>query len=78
VREKIRRGISVKRVRVSAFLPEWLVGKVDVKPSTLRGYRIHVDKYLVPMLGHRTLDELRVSHVARSAYLDGGARGAVA
>jgi integrase len=64
LRDRVRRGVTVEDVTVEVFLAEWLRAKTDVKASTLRGYRLHIEKHLVPHLGHLHLSELRVAHVA--------------
>ena len=55
------------RMTVEAFLRDWLEGKVagGLRPTTARGYRAHVDLYLVPHLGRHRLGNLRPTHVDR-------------
>lgn len=65
-RDRVRRGVTVTDVPVEVFLTEWLRTKTDIKRSTLRGYLLHVEKYLVPHLGHLQLTEMRVAHVAEA------------
>jgi integrase len=64
LRDRVRRGVAVEDVKVDVYLPEWARTKTDIKRSTQRSYGIHVTKYLVPHLGHLSLSELRVAHVA--------------
>lgn len=66
LRDRVRRGVSVADVTVATFLTEWIGTKTDVKASTVRGYRLHIEKHLVPHLGHLNLSELRVAHVAEA------------
>ncbi len=64
ISEKVRRGVSVNRLTVAQYMSEWLAAKTDIRPGTHRSYTAHVDKYLLPHLGHLLLDDLRVAHVA--------------
>ena len=52
-------------VTVAAFLEEWIAAKsaADRRASTLAQYRIYVDKYLKPCLGHVKFAELRATHI---------------
>lgn len=62
---------------VAAWLEQWLELKQrsDVRPSTLRSYRAHVDQYLTPQLGRLRLRDLRPGHVDQLlASLDNGKR----
>jgi len=69
------------RLTVESYLREWLESKASsgTRPTTVRGYRQHVDTYLVPHLGGVRLGELSPVHVDRmlraiSDHLqDGGA-----
>ncbi|MEU8076073.1 tyrosine-type recombinase/integrase [Catellatospora citrea] len=47
---------------MAQYLPEWL-GRCGVDANTLRGYRSHVDLYLIPYLGHIKVGELKLRHV---------------
>lgn len=64
VSDKARRGVSVNRITMQHYLSGWLASKCDIRPSTLRAYTAHANKYLLPQLGHLLLDDLRVAHVA--------------
>jgi len=65
MRDQLTRGRRVtSRLTLGGWLDEWLAGKSDVKASTLRGYRQHVERHLRPELGHHRLTELRTVHVA--------------
>jgi integrase len=66
LRDRVRRGVTLDDPFVSLWLTGWLTAKLDIKASTLRGYRLHVEKHLVPRLGHLRLGELRVTHVAEA------------
>jgi integrase len=50
---------------VAAYLEEWIAAKAAAgrRGSTLAQYRIYVDNYLAPALGHVRLSELRARHV---------------
>lgn len=64
---------SAGELTLGEFLDEWLAGKLDVKPTTLRLYRHWVGAYLVPHLGHIRLDS--VSKVEVRAMFDASATG---
>jgi integrase len=63
-RDRVRRGVSIDDVRVDRFLTEWLDSRLDIRPSTRRGYRIHIHTHWLPGLGQLNLCELRAAHVA--------------
>lgn len=63
-RDRVRRGVSMDETRVEDYLDDWLRTKLDVRRSTLRGYRIHIDNYWRTGIGHLNLSELRAHHVA--------------
>lgn len=52
------------RTRLADYLDDWLadVGR-HVKPTTLRGYRIHVERWIAPVIGHVPLVDLTARHV---------------
>lgn len=66
-----RNGMHVDRSRltVAQYLEEWLASKTagDLRASSARVYRGHIDAYLTPQLGHVRLSDLRVAHV-EAAY----------
>ncbi len=51
-------------IRVADYLERWLASKLDVRRSTLRGYRSHIEAYWVPGIGEHNLGELRAADVA--------------
>ena len=53
---------------VAEYLEDWLRAKraAGRRDSTLAQYRIYVDNYLEPVLGHVRLSELRAKHVDAS------------
>lgn len=63
-RDRIRRGVTLNDQTVEAFLDSWLKAKLDIRRSTLRGYRIHIDNYWRSGIGHLNLSDLRAAHVA--------------
>jgi len=66
-REQVARGIVANdRLTTGQYFDEWLTSKTDVKRSTLRSYRQHGDRWLIPQLGHHRLRDLRVTHVAEA------------
>jgi integrase len=52
---------------VAGWLRHWLdeIAVRKVRPSTLRGYRTVVEKWLVPHVGSYRLDQLRPEHIER-------------
>jgi integrase len=70
---KIGRGADVTGMLTGPYLTEWLAAKQDIRPATRRSYTGHLTNHLVPHLGHRRLDTLRVEHVAEMlAEVQGG------
>jgi hypothetical protein len=72
------RGVHVERSRllVDDFLDQWLDGRVNVRPSSVRFYRVAVDRYLKPELGRMRLSELRADDIDRAfARIRQGADG---
>ena len=64
VRQLLRAGVArLTHPTVGHWLGEWLAGKKNVRPGTLRTYTSHVRLYLEPYLGKLRLDKLRVEHV---------------
>lgn len=66
------------RMTLEAYLAGWLRDKVaagELRRTTERSYRQHIDDYLVPHLGHHRLNELRPQHVRRmlAALVEGNA-----
>ena len=51
------------RMTVRDYLETWLAGKRALRATTQRSYRIHLDRYLLPYLGHLRLIELRPHHL---------------
>lgn len=62
-----REGIKLDdRETVAMFLARWLEVKGrEAKPTTMLAYRAHVDRIIVPELGHLALERLRAEHVER-------------
>jgi integrase len=50
---------------VGAYLEEWIASKGTAgrRASTLAQYRLYIDNYLKPTMGHLKLEELRATHV---------------
>lgn len=74
VQEKLRQGINQQRQgmlatgpqqTVEQFLEYWLedVHKAGIRQGTYVGYRIILDKHLIPGLGHIWLQKLTAQHV---------------
>lgn len=70
IRETTRRyrvGDDVnERLTLSAYLDDWLATVTPtVRPTTARGYAIHIDKWIRPVIGTRPLIAVRQSDVAK-------------
>jgi len=52
-------------VTTGQWLRRWLAGRQRIRASTLRGYRGHVERYLLPGLGRIPLAELAAADVRR-------------
>ena len=50
---------------LETWLGFWLSTRRSIRPSTARTYRTHIDRYLVPALGHLRLAELTGRDIAR-------------
>jgi integrase len=48
---------------MAGYLTDWLTGRKNIKPGTLRGYESHIRLYLSPYLGHLRIDRLRPGHI---------------
>jgi len=57
--------VDVARLTVGTYLGDWLVGKGALRPSTARSYQAHLDRYLLPYLGHLRLADLRTVDIER-------------
>jgi integrase len=68
--EEIRRrlgaggDVDAPSITVREWLEDWLAGKRRLKESVRRGYRLHLDHYLLPLLGDIRLDRLGVDHIS--------------
>ncbi len=63
---------DARGITVGSYLSGWLDRKVsaaELRPTTSRSYRQHLDGYLLPHLGRLPLGDLRVHHV--DTLLDG-------
>jgi hypothetical protein len=62
------RGVHVERSRVLVddFLDQWLDGRVHLRPSCIRFYRVAVDRYVKPELGCTRLPELQADDIDRA------------
>jgi hypothetical protein len=57
------RDMRAGRQKTGDYLRAWGDGKAGLKASTRRSYRIHVENYLIPLLGELRLDELGTGHI---------------
>lgn len=66
VRRRLGVGVDLAAapVTVGEWLEEWFASKKDLEISTLNGYRHHIDKFLIPLLGELPRDKLTVAHIA--------------
>lgn len=64
-RAQIRRGADPSsRVTTGRYLEEWLATRVDLKRTTRRNYRLVIETYLVPLLGHMELIRLQAGDIS--------------
>jgi integrase len=62
---RVRLGIRVDRSEtVGQYLESWLSGRRALKPTTRRSYAGHIERLLVPQLGHLRLEDLRPEHIS--------------
>lgn len=52
--------------RVDAYLDAWLAQKASLRRSTVVAYRIHVERFWKPSIGHLTLATLTTAHVEQA------------
>jgi integrase len=53
------------RLTVSEYLGEWLEAKANLRPSTRKSYKQHLDLYIGPRIGGQRLSALRGAHIER-------------
>ena len=64
---KIRKGADPSsRLTVGEYLTRWLEGRLDLKRTTQRNYRMSIGTYLVPLLGHIELSRLRPTDITEA------------
>ncbi|MDF5751701.1 tyrosine-type recombinase/integrase [Spongiactinospora sp. TRM90649] len=80
-RVKARRGEYVDRnaVTVAEYMEEWINGHaIEIKPKTLRDYRLMIRLYIVPRIGGLRLQAIRpatLTKLYRDLHTSGGAKG---
>lgn len=52
-----------RKVTVAEWSAQWLAGKVKLRPSSARPYRLAIEHYIRPSLGRVPLAELRPEHI---------------
>jgi integrase len=79
VTSRAAQGVRVDdRETVASFLARWLQVKAgEAKPTTLRSYRAHVEKVIVPAIGHVPIERLRAEHVEQLLADAAAGRGSV-
>jgi integrase len=72
VAARVRAGVPATVPTTTAeYLTSWLAGRRGLAEKTMRGYRDHIRKYLIPHLGKIPIQNLRTGHVeAMFAALD--------
>lgn len=60
----VERDMTGRRQLLADYLTGWLGGKADIKPATRFSYGDHINRFLIPHLGHLRLEDLAVSHIA--------------
>lgn len=64
VRRRLGLGGPLDRSQTTGdWLTQWMAGKRALRNSAARGYRQHIDHYLMPMLGEIPLDRLSPDHI---------------
>ncbi|GAA3443259.1 tyrosine-type recombinase/integrase [Planomonospora venezuelensis] len=65
VRRKLKLGLDLTASvgTVADLLEDWYASKRAKKESTRRGWRQHLDHYLIPQLGDISRDRLRAAHI---------------
>jgi integrase len=58
-----RSYVEPTTLTVKEYLEQWLAGKAAIVANTSRGYRSHLDLYLIPALGHLPLARLDATDV---------------
>ncbi|PRY37166.1 site-specific recombinase XerD [Geodermatophilus tzadiensis] len=79
VANRTAQGVRVDdRETVASFLARWLQVKAsEAKPTTLRSYRAHVERVIVPAIGHVPIEKLRAEHVEQLLVDAADGRGPV-
>lgn len=76
---KVRKGQHVRRTTqtLGDYLDEWLDGLLDIRESTVHGYRKNAEAYIKPALGHVSLQALTVPRINAfyKAIMQGGGKG---
>lgn len=67
-RKQARTRRSEARTPTGAFLCRWLEGRLSLRPSTLASYRTHIERHLIPAIGHVPLRELRPETIQRAYH----------
>jgi integrase len=66
VRMRLHKGtfVPASQKTVAVYLREWLAAaRIDLRPASLPGYQISVDKHLIPRLGALRLQQLKPHHL---------------
>lgn len=76
LKESLGAGVDDDQLSVARWMSKWLdeVASQRNRPSTLRTYRLYVDKWVVPHMGSLRLARLRPDHIRamlRAMELDG-------
>jgi len=60
-------GINFNKLNLKEYLKKWLreYGKPNLSPTTFDGYKMIVNKHLIPSLGALKLDELKPLHIVQ-------------
>jgi integrase len=56
-------SLADRRTTVSEWADTWLAGKVNLRPSSVRSYRLIIRDYIKPGLGRIPLAELNAAHI---------------
>lgn len=58
--------VEASRLTAGAYLEQWLEGRTRLRPTTRESYERYLERYLVPLLGHVQLRELRAVDIERA------------
>lgn len=63
--------VDTSKIRVDEYLNNWIkiYGEMNLEKTTLKGYRIYIEKYIIPRIGNIELQKLKPFHI-QNMYSD--------